>query len=415
MTLMLAPAGCGGDGVSAATDSTAADTTVATAEAPTSDPPITTSGPGTTGEPTTGETVEPGTGTGTTTADTSTTATDTSTGTGTDDTGPPPVTGVPVFLAQGHYGRTTISCDDGKTWIQDRSQDDGVRCFEENVDCDHNAYAGRGVAWGDGVFALTWGWGQPGTLQRSSDASAFDIVMTDTPTYAGLAYGGGRFVANNSPTRISSDRGLTWQDGGELNIDINTRSIDYLPHGDGIFIVTGESGDERAIVRSPDGVTWTPASKRPPECGSYARGMAYGGGTIVLASGNGGACSSQDGGDTWQHTPVTDAFSSPPVWTGQEFYIYNGATLWRSADGAAWASESLTPDTVDIGALARSPDGTMVAASGGWMSWYDQQHFYRSSDGKTWKTLPPGSFVGSHPINFISYGTVDPGAGCPAP
>jgi hypothetical protein len=416
--LMLA--GCGNEGGDSTGDGTG--TTGATTMQ-TTDP---TTGTAATTPPTTGDT---GTGTGDPTGtgetgDTGVTSITSVTGdtgtadtgdTGTEDTGPPPVTAVPVFLAQGHHGRTTISCDDGKTWIQNRSADDNVRCFENDLDCDHEAQAARGIAWGDGVFVLTWGWGKPGTLVRSEDASTFDIVMSETPTFADVAYGAGRFVANGGTTKVSDDLGLTWADGGPLDIDINTRSIEYFPHGDGVYIVTGESGDQRTIIRSPDGVTWTPASQRPPECGTYAYGMAHGDGTIILASGKGGICRSQDGGDTWEHTNVTEQFSSPPVWTGAEFYIYDGATLWHSADGAEWTSEGVTPDSVRIGALARSPEGTLVAANAGWMTWYEKQQFYRSTDGKTWEVLAPGAFVGSHPINFISHGTVSPGAGCPAP
>ena len=38
---------------------------------------------------------------------------------------------------------------------------------------------------------------------------------------------------------------------------------------------------------------------------------------------------------------------------------------------------------------------------------------YRSSDGVTWDELPEGSFVGSHPIQFIVYGAGEKSAVCP--
>src|SRR5688500_13591196 len=43
-----------------------------------------------------------------------------------DDGGPPidvggGVAAVPMFVAQGMYGRSTISCDDGRTWVANRS------------------------------------------------------------------------------------------------------------------------------------------------------------------------------------------------------------------------------------------------------------------------------------------------------
>jgi hypothetical protein len=322
------------------------------------------------------------------------------------------VTDVPVFLAQGHHGRTTISCDDGHTWVQDRSQDDAVRCFENGLDCDHNEFAGRGIAWGDGQFVLTWGWGKPGTLARSEDAAEFVTVMTETPTFADVAFGNGRFVANNSPTRISDDGGKTWAEGGPLDININTRAIEFVPHEAGWFIVAGESGEQRAIVRSADGVTWTPASMRPPPCGSYTLGMAYGGGAVVMASGNGYVCRSLDGGDTWMQILISQRLTSPPVWTGSEFYVYEGGTLHRSADGAQWSNFQVVPEGLSIGPVARSPEGTFVAANDGWMVWYEAQQFYRSEDGITWEILPDGAFVGSHPIYFMAHGRVKPGAGC---
>jgi hypothetical protein len=322
-----------------------------------------------------------------------------------------PATDVPVFVAQGHYGRTTISCDDGRTWVQDRSEDDAVRCFEGDLDCDHNAFAGRGIAWGGGQFVLTWGWGQPGTLTRSEDAASFTPVLTETPTFADVAFGNGRFVANNSPTRISDDGGKSWAEGGPLDIGINTRAIEFVAHEAGWFIVAGESGEQRAIVRSPDGVTWTPASDRPEPCGAHTLGLAYGGGVAVIASGQGFVCRSLDGGDTWAHAPVSGQLTSPPIWTGDEFFVYERDALHRSADGAQWTSEPLTAGVV-IGPVARSPEGTFVAANDGWMVWYEQQRFYRSEDGVAWETLPADAFVGSHPIYFMAHGRVTPGAGC---
>lgn len=379
-------------------------------------PPLTTDVPATTTDvdvPATSTTGAPATSTADpTTTSSTTTSDDPSDSTTAGETGPV-ATDVPVFIAQGHYGRTTISCDDGHTWIHDTSQDDAVRCFENDLDCDHNEFAGRGIAWGDGQFVLAWGWGEPGTLSRSDDAYTFTTVMTDTPTFADVAFGNGRFVANNSPTRISDDGGLTWSEGGPLDIGINTRAIEFVPHGDGWFIVAGESGDQRAIVRSPDGVTWTPASERPPECGSYTRGIAYGADVVVLASGDGSVCRSPDGGDTWARIPLADRLTSPPVWTGAEFFVYDGGTLHRSPDGAMWTSAPVIGDGVTVGPLARSPEGTFVAANDGWMVWYDQQKLYRSPDGLTWETLIIGdAFTGSHPIYFMAHGRVQPGSGC---
>lgn len=395
---------CGGGGAGSMTDSSSggsAETSSSTASPPTTGELV-----GSSGEASSSGGGESTGGSGTSTGEATTDASASS-------SGPPPEQLVPVFVAQGHYGRTTISCDDGMTWKHDASQDDAVRCFEDGLDCDHDAFAGRGIAYGERTFVLTWGWGAPGSVVRSEDAALFETVLTDTPTFADVAYGNGRFVANNSMTQVSDDLGETWQPGGPLGIDINTRSIVFAPHDGGVFIVTGESGDSRAIVRSPDGVTWSPATTRPPACGQYVIGAAYGGGTVILASGAGHVCRSSDGGDTWEHVPVADGLSSPPVWTGSEFFAYQGSTLHRSADGASWQSEPIQGAQAQIGPLARSPEGTFVAANSGWMVWYEEQQFYRSTDGVTWQALPPGAFVGSHPIYHIEHGHVPPGAGCP--
>ena len=320
---------------------------------------------------------------------------------------------VPAFLAQGHLGRTTISCDGGRTWTHNHSIDDAQRCFEGMLDCDHSENAGRGIAFGSGWFVVTWGWGHPGTVQRSSDGVTWETVMTNSPTFADLAFGNGTFVADASPTRVSTDA-KTWASGGPLGFNINYRSIDFIDHDGGRFIVTGESGDQRAIATSKDGKTWQAATDRPAECGSYYRGIAYGAGTAVLASGSGHICYSKDGGDTWKLVKLDTALGPAVLRADTEFMLYNGSKRYHSADGVTWQNDTISPSNIQIGPAARSPDGIIVAANDGWMVWYEKQKFFRSTDGKTWDVLPAGSFVGSHPIYFMSFGYVDPGAGCPA-
>jgi hypothetical protein len=324
---------------------------------------------------------------------------------------------VPVFVAQGHFGRLMVSCDDGQTFVANQSADDEAQCWAVNnePDCDHSPWAGRGVAFGNGAFVSTFGWGYPGVLRRSVDGVAWEDVWVEQPTFADVAFGNGIFVANNSPTWISSD-GETWEEGGDLGLNVgNVRAIEFVPHGEGLFVITGESGDQRDIVTSPDGVTWTHPSERPPECGSWVINVAYGAGTIAIFSGHGTVCRSTDGGDTWTLDQVAPSFSSPGVWTGTEFFAYDGATLHRSADGVAWSSQEVTPGDIRIGAMARSDQGTFVAHKDAWQGWYEEQEMYRSEDGITWERLPAGAFVPSHPINFVHFGWAEPSSVCPLP
>jgi hypothetical protein len=405
--LALTSACQGEDKGTAGVEATEPGTTAGTTDpSSTSDEPLPSPSTSTTAEPTTEAT--PTTDAWSSTTEATTDATTDAT------TGPPPATTVPVFIAQGHLGRTTISCDDGRTWIHNRSQDDSLRCFEDDLDCDHHPYAARGIAYGEGTFMLTWGWGAPGTVVRTEDAENFETVLSDSPTFADIAFGNGRFVLNQKNTQISDDLGKTLSPGGPLQIGINTRAIEFLPHDGGLFLVTGESGEQRAIVRSADGVTWTPASQRPPECGGRIYGMAYGNGVSLVASGFGFVCRSTDGGDTWEQVSVAESFTAPLLWTGEEFFIYRNSTLYRSADGETWESQPISPGNIQIGNVARSPAGTFVAVNAGWKRWYEQQQFFRSEDGVNWEVLPPEAFVGSHPIYFIAHGEVSPGAGCPA-
>lgn len=321
---------------------------------------------------------------------------------------------VGVFVAQGHEGRITRSCDDGLTFPYDHSADDTFRCFvDADHDCDHSAEAGRGLAFGADAFVATWGWGYPGKLQRSTDGKIFDDVMTETPTFADVAYGNSVFVTGGSPTRVSSD-GQTWEMGGKLSFDFNYRGIEFVPTAGGLFVATGESGTNRAISYSHDGKTWMAASERPDLCGQELRGVAGSSSVMVVASARGHVCRSTDGNASI-HVPVTERFTSPPLWTGTEFWIYGGATLFKSPDGATWTSQEIEPKDIAIGPLARSPQGTLVAANDGWQVWYDKQRFFRSTDGVHWTVLPMDAFTGSHPIHFISFGYVPPSAGCGAP
>jgi hypothetical protein len=321
---------------------------------------------------------------------------------------------VGVFVAQGHEGRIARSCDDGRTFPYNHSRNDAFRCFiDAEHDCDHSEVAGRGLAFGADSFVATWGWGYPGKLQRSVDGAVFDDVMLDTPTFADVAYGNSLFVACANPTRVSSD-GKTWEAGGNLGFDFNYRGIEFVPTAGGMFVVTGESGEQRAISVSKDGKSWTVSSNRPATCAQELRGIAGSPDVMLVASGQGHVCLSTDG-SVWEQIKVSDRFTSPPVWTGSEFVIYAGAERFTSPDGKVWASGEITPKDIAIGALVRSPSGTYVAANDGWQVWYEKQHFYRSNDGIEWEVLPDMAFTGSHPIYFISFGYVPASSGCGAP
>src|SRR5262249_45753343 len=153
-----------------------------------------------------------------------TTASSSATGSGTTGSGNRPLQPtnmqVPIVVAQGLVGRTTISCDDGQTWIANRSFDiegndlvcgdttpircemsscrmvwtDGS-CQQEDVcDCLHGTGYAKGVAIAKNQILANFGWGWPGAVLRSEDGGSWNVTL-DLPMalYPNIEFGADRF------------------------------------------------------------------------------------------------------------------------------------------------------------------------------------------------------------------------------
>ena len=141
--------------------------------------------------------------------------------------------------------------------------------------------------------------------------------------------------------------------------------------------------------------------------------------SALIVTRGGLACRSADAGRTWTVAEL-DPGEAPAVtsalWTGSEFRAWGRGVSYRSAEGSSWTRESLAPATITPGAAAFDPiNRVFVAVSGGWQQWYDQQEFYRSTDGVNWAVVEDGSFAGGHPIGHIAFGYAAPSDACPAP
>jgi len=348
-------------------------------------------------------------------------------------------TAVPMFIAQGMVGRTIVSCDDGMTWVGNRSDDDAYPCFSDaDHDCDHHPGAGRGITYGNGYFVTTFGWGKPGSIRRSRNGSDWENTL-EGKTFAGVVFGNGIFLAGERPAQGSSDDGKTWTPGGDPDSAVwNVRRTGFAAHDTGRFFLAFESGGVRDInVSSDSGATWKRPTTLPAECAGdmqWSGGFAHGNGTTLVLGGTGVACTSKDGGDTWAAANIGGTVDSRLVWDGSMFVTWgrandgNGGTYparFTSSDGSSWMATAImvrskNPDGTmqtkpgpDLGAVARSDSGTYVAVNGGWQQWYDKQRFYRSEDGITWDTLDAANYVGSHPIQFIAFGMGERGGACP--
>ncbi|MCA9640182.1 MAG: hypothetical protein H6718_13940 [Polyangiaceae bacterium] len=329
---------------------------------------------------------------------------------------------VPLFVAQGHLGRTLISCDDGQTWTADRSDDDQHTCWSQDandIECDHQSTAGRGLVYvpstadEPGTFVTTFGWGQPGSIRTSTDGVTWTPTLTGK-TFAMLAYGSGTLMAGAHVPMRSSDTGVQWENTADPMLSVwNARTIGYAAHGNGLFVVVGGDGGQQDIVLSPDaGQSWFHPDTLPGECGANVRGVAYGAGAIVVM-GESTVCHSTDGGKTFIAQAMGANVTSTVLWDGSRFIAFSQGKAHTSSDGASWNTTDLSQN-IQIGAVAVSPEGTFVGVRGGWQVWYSKQEFYRSTDGINWTTLPSSAFNGGHPINFMTFGYGAPSSACPA-
>jgi hypothetical protein len=367
-----------------------------------------------------------------------------------------PVGRVPMFVAQGHVGRTIVSCDDGQHWLGNRSLETegdayacgstaAVTCFQDGLscrflrdgscqtsgascDCDHHPGAGTGIAYGDGWFVASWGWGPPGTVRRSHDGIDWEVVLMDT-SFGGVAYGQDRFVLGDRQPPLSSDHGASFQQGGAADLRAigvadetiyNVRALGFADVMGGRFVIAGESGEKRDVLISSDaGASWWRPASLPGECAAGTRAIVGGGGVIAIVHRNGDVCYSSDGGDTFSLASTGGAVESGALWTGQRFMAWGRGQAYHSPDGARWTVAATTPADFLPGPVAIDPGTrTIVAIRGGWQNWYARQQFYRSADGQQWTALDP-SDVGSsaaqnHPMRHMTFGYATPSALCPA-
>lgn len=371
-----------------------------------------------------------------------TSGTDESSGEGDGSSGSS-VEAVPVFMAAGDVGRTTFSCDLGAAWTGNRSYDlegdplvcgeaapvvcyddatgcqllDGEACEQQatNCDCDHHPGAVQGLAYGDGWWVATWGWGPPGSVRRSQDGLNWETVVEGT-TFGGLAYGDGTFLLGARSPQVSTDGGATWVEGGPADFQAangttiqNVRRVAYAPAQGGHFVVVATSGDSRDIMLSSDaGASWWRPAQRPEACLDNTQGILSSQDTMVLLGRNGEVCTSGDGGQTWAvDTPLGGG--GPGLWDGSAFRAWTGGNAYESTDGITWTSQPMVP-SLQLAATAVDPQtGTFVSVRGGWQNWYDRQEFYRSDDGVTWTVLDAAAFEGSHRIRHVEFARTETG------
>lgn len=352
------------------------------------------------------------------------------------DGGPLPPTMAGVVVAVGRGGRSTISCDDGRTWIENRIETaPTVRCWgqpnnaepqfldaegtmpnPDYLECDHHTSSVTGLVFHGGAFFRSIGWGTPGRTQRSVDGVTWsEPSAAFATTYLGLVAFDDALIAMGTPQPfMSTDEGGAWTaTSGSLgwesgHVRSATRSS-YGPMGSIVFIT------DMGIWYSADrGATFHGPEASPCD----GRSFASGNGVTVLTGADGTMCTTVDGGATWQTQRLGTSFTGSPVWNGTAFHAWGnasgGGAHFVSANGVAWTT-TMVP-SANFGAVGATASGAFVATNGIWNGGYENQRFFRSDDGETWEMLATDgtAFVPGHPISHFASGRVLANAYCPA-
>lgn len=354
---------------------------------------------------------------------------------------------IPIILAQGFMGRTTISCDDGQTWVANRSFDlegdpmvcsmkqemrcegecysalpDGSCLHQAQCDCGHHTGFGKGVAFGPDRMIASFGWGKPLKVLTSKNgvdwSTSFQAPQSDI---GGVGYAKGHYViAGRDPWSpyISSD-GLNWILKGGTDFRTPTGNVIYSIRNfktydwEGGRMMAVADGD---MLYTSDGAeTWVRPKKINTDC-STATGlygsMSFGNDILILVAFNGNICRSLDGGDTWEGQMVApNGFYTHSVWNGSKFLAWSKGKMYSSSDGWNWTATDMKTD-VSLSAVGISESGVLVASNNFWVG-HETQKFYRSMDGLTWTELPANAYVASHAITSFTSGYADNSAVCP--
>ena len=341
----------------------------------------------------------------------------------------PPVTPVgntkTVFIASGHMGRTVMSCDDGKSWINDRSDNDTARCWVEKtnpnyVECDHTPYTARGLDFSGGYFYTNHGWGVGGDVKKSIDGKNWQIIQAGK-WGGGIAAFGKETVfryAEGGNWYRTTNQGVSWVNLTDQQLGFNGNQFDHPSvkrTNNKIYVIGRTPG---LAISLNQGESWSYVAGFLPEYGNV--GIAEGNGVIV-STGNGSGIAyvgrSLDNGQTWSAIQLGSKISKI-IFNGSHFITWGDGKTYKSTDGLIWTITQTKVDGVNapvwltMATAYNATTGTYAGVVNVFASGYEKQKFYRSTDGVNWTTLEPTKFKGGHPISYMVTGEID-AAYCP--
>jgi hypothetical protein len=330
---------------------------------------------------------------------------------------PSPSGKVMAMMAAGHQARTVLSCDGGKSWINDRSDNPNARCWVTGdanyVECDHTAVSAQGqiVTYANGYFYTQFGWGVNGSVRRSVDGITWTVLRTgDWAGGIGTATGSNRVFSLWGNWTYSNDNGATWLSSTKSFGEYDMAHPLVFLVGSKLFAVGRVDNPLQLAISSDSGLSWTTVpSFQSAWGGSFAEGSS---GVIVsLATTVGQVARSTDGGKTWTtyqaHSKANESWSSPLLYNGTQFVAFSGNKKYVSTDGITWTSTAMV-NAPGAGPAAYNPvTKTYSVILNEWDNYYAKQKAWVSTDAVTWTQLSATQFKGGHPLTRIVIGEVD--------
>ncbi len=315
-----------------------------------------------------------------------------------------------VYLTAGHAGRSMMSCDDGQTWINNRTDSNAVPD-------DHSTTSGRAVDSAHGYFYALYGWGYNGTLRRSRDGVNWTVIQSNN-------WGGGIAAGKDIFFRSVEGGGFyTSTDFGTTLTRINDASIgnipDQLDHpsisrvNDKLF---APARNQTLAISYDQGKSWTLNTQSLLGVTSGSP-FAEGNGVIISLAfdhsrGEGNMSRSIDNGKTWQDFKYGDiggVWSDKIVFDGTDFIVWAGGMTWKSKNGLNWIKTKVKIDGVDApsywgGVMAYNSQTKMFVAITGENA---GQKIYRSADAISWTSISSTKYKTGNTLFLITLGPME--------
>ncbi|MDR2501046.1 MAG: hypothetical protein LBD37_08220 [Treponema sp.] len=257
-----------------------------------------------------------------------------------------------VFVITDTAGNASYSTDKGASWTK-----------IENTQFNGDAAAINSVCYGGGTFVMA---GSNGRIAYASPESAVQPQTPKTPktwtkvdlanaSINKIAFGNGVFVAVgiNGYAAWSSD-GKTWTQASNKEA-LGTSNM-HVYFGNGAFIATGGSSNNKNWAYSTDGKTWTATGSN--DANFNAKGGVYG--SVYLVSGSAGRIAySTSASGTWTTLPgekTTFTATGSSGFINALAYGNNRYVAGGGSGHAAWADDPAGQWTGASAATGKSPE-----------------------------------------------------------